>query len=174
MLANQPNLVAWKTLPAEIADALRRLVSYPHVHGNKARRELARCPTAPAPGLPLCAFEHFLGGTRRDVGHVALAWSSAASNRGDHGCIGRIDLLLRGDADLPGQSAFGECLPERRSPGIGLYPPNRMPASRMWSISVKAISGLVPEAYASSGTLARSIRAASLIQLSGKTGEGRP
>jgi hypothetical protein len=56
---------------------------------------------------------------------MVLAWPPAASDREDHGNIGRIDLLLIGDANRPGQSAFGKCLPERSGhaiPGIGQYP----------------------------------------------------
>jgi hypothetical protein len=44
---------------------------------------------------------------------MVLAWSSAASDREDHGNIGRINLLLVRDAHCPGQTALGESLPER-------------------------------------------------------------
>ena len=103
MLADQPDLFAGKMLLTEMADPLRRAISHPHAHGSKARRKLSLYATAPAHGLPLGALEHLLGRTRGDVGHMALAWSSATSDREDHGNIGRIDLLLVRDADRPDQ-----------------------------------------------------------------------
>jgi hypothetical protein len=55
-----------------------------------------------------------------DVGHMSHPWATASCDWEDQLHIGRIDLLMPGDANRPAKATCTQCLPERsRQPVTG-------------------------------------------------------
>src|SRR5215216_3631391 len=115
--------------------------------------------------------EHGLHRDRFAVGDMSLSWVTAVCNGKSQCNVASIDLLVPRDADRPLQTALAERVPERRAQAIAgiSQHASEMHAGRSHPVdSSMAISGLLRNAWRSTGTRAVSIRTASLVQLSGR------
>ncbi len=73
-------------------------------------------------------FEHRVRGQGFDVRDMPHPWATAPCDREDQSHIGRIDLLMAGDAHRPAKATRTQCLPER----------SRQPVTRIGQHKAKA------------------------------------
>jgi hypothetical protein len=120
---------------------------------------------------PLRAFEHCVRGNGFDVRHMPHPRATASCDREDQLHIGRIDLLVSGDAHRPAKAARTQCLSEwsgQPVTGIGQYTTEAHARSDDTIDLLDRDLGLGAIFLQRAGTPALSMRAVSLVQLSGR------
>jgi len=70
-------------LCASSADPLWRAIGDTHTHSGKPSRQAALGPSAPTDLPPFRIFEHGMGGSGFDVGHMPNPWSPTSCHRED-------------------------------------------------------------------------------------------
>ena len=82
-------------------------------HGRKAGRQPPLGSHAPTNVAPNRAFKHRMRSHGFDIGHMPHPLATTASDRKDQLHVGRIDLLMPGDADSPAETECTQRQPER-------------------------------------------------------------